>query len=83
MGRLNAYLREEYHQLQVNHNSIHSITKDFIIEKQIAHNFFVIHQIYQTPLPSYATQIINPFLNSMVLANHEIGLEFQLIVKSL
>ena len=31
------------------------------------------------PLPFNATQIINPFLDSMISANHEKGEEFQLM----
>ena len=27
--------------------------------------------VFQTPLPFYATQIINPFLNSRISANHD------------
>ena len=27
--------------------------------------------VFHTPLPFYATQIINPFLNSWVSANHD------------
>ena len=33
--------------------------------------------VYQSPLPSFETQIINPNLNSMISVNHEIGDEFQ------
>ena len=36
-----------------------------------------------TPLPFYASQIINPFLNSRISANQNYGQEFQPIVKSL
>ena len=32
---------------------------------------------YPTPLPFYATQIIDPFLNSIISANHEKGEEFE------
>ena len=40
--------------------------------------FCVIHQMSI----KHRTQIINPFLNSMISANHVKGEEFQLIVKS-
>ena len=40
--------------------------------------FCVIHQIcINPPLPFYATQIINPFVNSIVSANHEKEKDFQ------
>ena len=32
---------------------------------------------YQTPLPFYVTQTINPFPNFIISANHEKGEEFQ------
>ena len=39
--------------------------------------------VLQTPLPFYATQIINPFLCSRIIANHDKGEGFQPIMKSL
>ena len=39
--------------------------------------------IYKTPLPFFATQIINPFLYSIISANHDKGEELQTMVKSL
>ena len=32
---------------------------------------YEIHQMSFTPLPFYASKIINPFLNSRILANHD------------
>ena len=36
----------------------------------------------QTPFPFYGTQLINPFLSSLISANHDKVEEFQLILKS-
>ena len=44
------------------------LARDFMLEKQIARHF-VFHN--HTLLPFYATQIINPFLNSSISANHD------------
>ena len=53
------------------------------MEKQIARHLCNTANIYQTPLPFYATQIINPFLNPIISANPNKGEEFQQIAKSL
>ena len=45
--------------------------KIFTLDQQIARHFF-----FTNPLPFYATQIINHFLNSRSSANHDKGLEF-------
>ena len=45
--------------------------------------FYNAVNVFKTPLPFYGTQIIDPFLKSRISANHEKGLEFQPIVKSL
>ena len=47
--------------------------RDFIIEKQIVQNLCNTQNVYQTTLPFYATQINNPFLSSIISANHEKG----------
>ena len=44
--------------------------KDFIIEKQLLQ---LNYEIHFPPLPFYATQMINPFLNSGISANHAKG----------
>ena len=49
------------------------IKRDFIIEKQIARHFLQYSECLSKPLPFYATQIIEPFLNSKTLANHDKG----------
>ena len=41
---------------------------DILLDQQIA-RYFV--NIFQTPLPFYATQIINPFLNTRISANQD------------
>ena len=45
--------------------------RDFTIEKEIAQLLCNTANIYQTPLPFYATQRINPLLSSMISDNHE------------
>ena len=47
-----------------------------MIEKQIARYFGNTANVYQTPLPYYTTQIINPFLNQIISANHKKGEKF-------
>ena len=47
------------------------VKRDFIIEKQIARHYMYTPNVYQNPLQFYANQTINPFLNSMISANHE------------
>ena len=56
--------------------------RDFLIEKLIAQHFLSYTNVYQTPLPFYVTQIINPFLYSVICANYEKVEEFQSIVIS-
>ena len=46
---------------------------DFMTEKQIAKYFVQYSECLSNPLPFYATQIINPILNSMISANHNKG----------
>ena len=56
----------------------------FIIDQQIARHFVQYSECLSHPLPFYATQIINPFPNSRISANHEKGyLGFLAILKSL
>ena len=47
------------------------LKRDFIIEKQIAWHFVKYCECLSYPLTFYATQIINPFLNSRIPANHD------------
>ena len=55
-----------------------------MIDQQIALHFLhYIVNVYQTPLPLYATHLINPFFNSRISDNHDKGYRFQPIVKSL
>ena len=49
---------------------IASHKRDFIIEKQIGRHFVQYTKCLSIPLPFYATQIINPFLNQLISANH-------------
>ena len=56
---------------------------DFIIEKPKGWHLCITANVYQTRLLFYATQIINPFPNSMISANHVKWEEFQPIVKNL
>ena len=48
-------------------------------------SIFLCHtpNVFYTLLPFYATQIINPFHNSRISANHDKGEGFQPIVKSI
>ena len=57
--------------------------KYFIIDQQIARNFVQYSECLSNLLPNYETQIINPFLNSMISANHDKGQEFLPIMKYL
>ena len=47
--------------------------RDFVIEKQIARHLCNTMNVFQTTLPFYATQMINPFLNLRISANHDKG----------
>ena len=55
----------------INHNKIY-----FIIDQQRAKHFCNTVNVFQTPLPFFATQIVNTFLNSRISANHNKGLGF-------
>ena len=57
--------------------------KDFIIEKQIPRQFVQYIECLSIDPPFYATQIINPFLNSRISTNNDKGQGFQPIVKYL
>ena len=58
--------------------------KDIILQINKQHGIFCpTANVYSNPLPFYATQTISPFLTSMISANHDKGLLFQSIVKSL
>ena len=57
--------------------------RNLTIEKQMVRNFVLFIKCLQTPLPFYATQIINSSLNSMLSANHKKGEEFQPMEKFL
>ena len=48
----------------------------FIIEKQIVRDFLQYSEYLSNPLPFYATQFINPLLNSRISANHDKGVGF-------
>ena len=48
----------------------------FIIDQQIARIYCTTVNVFQAPLPFYATQIIHLFLNSRILANPDKGLVF-------
>ena len=43
----------------------------FIIDQQIARHFVQFSECLSSPIHSYATQIIKPFLSSRILANHD------------
>ena len=45
--------------------------KDLMIDKKWRGILCNIANVYQPPLLFYATQIINPFLNSIILANQD------------
>ena len=47
-----------------------------IIDQQIVRNYVHSSECLSTPLPFYAAQIIDTFLNSSILANHDKGLRF-------
>ena len=57
--------------------------KKFTIEKQTALHTCNTANVYQTPLPFYATQTIDPFTNSIISAYHEKVEKFYQKVKSL
>ena len=42
--------------------------RDFIVEKKKKFNT---ESVFYKPLPFYATQLISPFFNSRILANHD------------
>ena len=44
-----------------------------IIDKQIARHFCKTVNVFQTPLPFYATHMINPFPNSRISAKYDKG----------
>ena len=46
----------------------------FIIDQQIAR--YYVSECHYHPLPIYATQLINPFITSMISTNYDKGLEF-------
>ena len=48
--------------------TVHLYKRDFIVEKYL---HVVLWNISNIPLPFYATQIINIFLNSSITANHD------------
>ena len=49
------------------------MNRDFMIEKQIA-RYFVLYSICLSNHPFfYATEMINPILNSIILINHKKG----------
>ena len=54
-----------------------------MIEKQLLHLIMKYTHCLSHPLPFYATQRINPFLNSRISANHDKMEDFQPIIKSL
>ena len=54
-------------------NPLNFIKKIFQIDQQIAQHFVHFSECLSN---FYATQMINPFLNSRILANHDKGLEF-------
>ena len=56
--------------------------RDLMIEKQIARHFVQYTKYLSYPLSIYATKIINPFLNSRIVANHDKEEGFQPMVKS-
>ena len=56
--------------------------KYFLIDQQIARHFVHYSKCLYNPLPFNATQIDNPFLTSRISSNHDRGLGFQPIVKS-
>ena len=49
---------------------------DFKIEKQVLRHCVQYSECLSIPLPYYATQIISPFLISMISANHDKGKGF-------
>ena len=67
----------------LNMSKISLIIRYFIIDQQIAWHFVHFSECLSNLLPFYATQIINSFLNSRISADHDKGLEFKPIVKSL
>ena len=54
-----------------------------MIDQQIVRHFVHFRECLYHPLPFYATQMIKPFLNSWISANHNKGVVFQPIVKFL
>ena len=48
----------------------------FIIDQQIAEHFVHYSKYLSKPLPFYATEMINPFFNSRISANHNKELGF-------
>jgi len=61
---------------------VYSEQKRFYNRETIVMSNYEIHQCLSYPLSFYATQIINPLLNSRISANH-VKVHFQPIVKSL
>ena len=59
-----------------NNRSCYFNARDFIIEKQIAQHF-VQNTKCLSNSPFYACQIINPFLNLIISANHAKGEELR------
>ena len=59
------------------------VKRYFIIDQQIAQNFMHFSELFTTSLPFYASQIISHFLTLRISANHDKGLGFQPIVRSL
>ena len=59
-------------------------TEEILLEKQITRHFVWYRKCLPNPVFLLCnSNLINPFLNSIILANHERGEEFQPIVKSL
>ena len=56
--------------------NIYLFKRCFMIERQIARHFVHYSECLSNPLPFYATQILNPFLNLIILAKHDKGLGY-------
>ena len=58
--------------LETEYNQQNTHTEEIYNRETIAASNLEIHQMsFTPPFPFYATQIINPFHNSRILANHD------------
>ena len=81
-----SYLSGRYHSnyfVIIKRLSVGFINRINIIEHQLPLKIMKYSKYMSCPLPTHAIQIINPFLNSRITANHDKVEKFQAMVKSL